>query len=282
MATSDYLNQITGGMAGGSPSASSTPAPSSSSYNKYRPTGFGLDSSKKKNDSKYQTEPSRILDVKNVKKWESKVPQSGLVWNPNVGQYVFRDASGNLKKTSDFGTAFNALGLTEENPAEAMIARNQNFDLKGAAVQFNPKTNSYMFRDPASGKIMTSPSLTTAYNILNPRPVTTPVDPTVRPDIILPNGTRLKDTGATPPIGYRPTADSPQYYQPVYRPTHVNRAREGYSLFQQPMSGGIGEITTPFNPQNPEAAAAPAEQGMAYGGLAGIGALSSPFRRSRG
>jgi hypothetical protein len=144
---------------------------------------------------------------------------------------------------------------------------------------------------------MTSPSLTTAYNILNPRPVTTPVDPTVRPDIILPNGTRLKDTGATPPSGFRPTADSPQFYQPVYKPTRVDRAREGYSLFQQPLSGGIGEITTPFNPQNPreevsimpypfpsssEPAAAPAEQGMAYGGLAGLGALSSPFRRSRG
>lgn len=169
---------------------------------------------------------AQVTNVKNQKSWAKKVPENGVVYDPKSKNYIFKNADGVVQATRDFNTAYSTAGIQEGTASNVTIANNQKFNLKGAAIQYDPKSKSYYFKDPSSGQILNTSNLATAYGILNPKPVTTPTGP--------------KDTGETPEFGTRPSGSDPQFFQPVYNPTFKNYTQSGYSLMGD--QSGLGAL----------------------------------------
>lgn len=245
---------------------------------------------------------SQILDVTNQTKWANKVPQGGVYWDPGTKSYFFRNADGRIQRTANLETAYTAAGIQQGTASDVVVAANQKFNLKGGQVQYDPKSQSYYFKDPATGQLLTTSNIATAYGVLNPK-TSTSEGPA---SIAGPGGSMLNYTGETPESGFRPSGASKQFFQPVYQPTYQNYAREGYSLMGdqsglgalqavlgQNTAGnaaldlsalrprGIGQTANPFaiNPNNYRAAyqTAMSQAQPNYGQFAGLGQLASPF-----
>ena len=242
---------------------------------------------------------SQILDVTNQTKWAKKVPQGGVYFDPGTKSYFFRNADGRVQRTANLETAYTAAGIQQGTASDVVIAANQKFNLGGAQVQYDPKSQSYYFKDPKTGQMLTTSNLATAYGVLNPTSTSTS-------SVSSTNPSGLAATGATPESGFRPSGEGSQFFQPVYQPTYQNYAREGYSLMGdqsglgalqavlgQNTAGnaaldlsalrprGIGQTANPFaiNPMNYRAAyqTAMSQAQPNYGQFAGLGQLASPF-----
>ena len=120
--------------------------------------------------------------------------------------------------------------------SQVVQAANQKFNLGGGAIQYDPKSKSYFFKDPSTGKLLTTSNLSTAYSTLYPA-----AKPAPEGQITTEGGSVLNPTGATPASGMRPTADSPQFYQPVYQTQYQNYTKPGYSLMGD--QSGIGALS---------------------------------------
>lgn len=174
------------------------------------------------------------------------------------GNYYWVDDAGKVQKTADAQTAYGALSKTSTwNAGETSAitqAANQKFNLGGGAIQYDKKSNSYFFKDPESGKILTTSNLATAYNTLYPSQKATTTttagenityDPTKTSTVqntanqvsLMPDGSTVL---GTPQSGFRPTATSPQYYQPVYQTQYQNYTNPGYSLMGD--QSGLGAL----------------------------------------
>lgn len=176
---------------------------------------------------------SQILDVTNQTKWANKVPQGGVYWDPGTKSYFFRNADGRIQRTANLETAYTAAGIQQGTASDVVVAANQKFNLKGGQVQYDPKSQSYYFKDPATGQLLTTSNIATAYGILYPKTTTTSAVSTTNPS-------GLTATGETPESGFRPSGAGSQFFQPVYQPTYQNYAREGYSLMGD--QSGLGAL----------------------------------------
>lgn len=215
---------------------------------------------------------SQILDVaaKNQGLWNKNWSKFGFDANPGVywngTNYIFRDPyTGTFKKTTDLATAYRAAGITageEGSASNPVIAANQNFNLNKGQVTYDNKTKSYYFKDPESGKILTTKDLASAYNVISPS-IGEPG----------PGGSILTNTGETPASGTRPSGLGKQFFQPIYQGQYANYLEPDYNfrpsanygildtvLGQNPagngvgtadlsayMPSGIGQIQTPFS-----------------------------------
>lgn len=79
-------------------------------------------------------------------------------------------------------------------------------------------------------------------------------------------GSNTRFTGATPPSGYRPMGDAPQFYQPVYQPQYMNY-RSPFGGFGG--YGGYGGYGSPFGGFG--------GFGNPYGGFGGFGGYGGGF-----
>lgn len=216
----------------------------------------------------YQTE---IVSVKqnDQNKWAKKVPEGGVYWDEGSKSYYFRDpVSGLIQRTAGFSTAYSAAGIETGTPSDIRIAQNQKFKLGSSPIQYDTNTQTYYFKDPVSGQLLTTSNLATAYGVLYPTTTTPGGDPT---QIAGPGGSSLTYTGETPPSGYRPSATSKQFFQPVYTPAPKDFTTPGYSLMGD--QSGLGALD--YVQQINTAGNAPLDlQGI---GPQGIGAIKNPF-----
>lgn len=230
---------------------------------------------------------SQILEgSKNEQKWaqptnKGKTPallQPGQTLFKD-GNYYWIDGSGKVQKTADLQTAYGALssvqGYNAGDASQVTTAANQKFNLGGAGIQRDSKTGAYYFKDPVSGKLLTTTNLATAYNILYPKVEPTPGQ-TTGPggSTLVPTGGSTTDgstTDGTPASGLRPTATSPQFYQPVYQEQYKSYTNPGYSLMGD--QSGIGALKA-MQGQN---TAGNAALDLSSLGPQGIGQTANPF-----
>jgi len=147
------------------------------------------------------------------------------------GYYYWVGSGNNVQKTKDFNTAYSTAGFkASDTPGQVVVADVQNFNLSGGQIQYDPKTKSYYFKDPKSGKMLTTPDINAAYNILNPKATTT-----TETD---PYGMRSRtETYAS---GTRPDPKGEQFFQPVYQGQSKDFAQPGYSLMGN--QSGLGAM----------------------------------------
>lgn len=174
------------------------------------------------------------------------------------GNYYWVGSDGKVQKTADIKTAYTSSGITAgETPGTITQAANQNFNLRGGQVQFDPKSGSYYFKDPSSGKMLTTTDLSTAYGVLNPAPKPTSVSEE--------NPTGMHSRTETYASGMRPDAKGEQFFQPVYQQQYKDYAQPGYSLMGN--QAGLGAMTA-MQGQNTAGN---------LGALPGIGQTRNPF-----
>lgn len=217
------------------------------------------------------TYSSQILTgSKDEQKWalptnKGKTPailQPGQMLFKN-GNYYWLDNDGKVQKTADVQTAYGTLSKNTNwsagDASQVVQAANQKFNLGGGAIQYDPKSKSYYFKDPSTGKLLTTSNLATAYNTLYPSQTTSTTtttgenityDPTKTSTLqntanqvsLTPDASgNLQAVTGTPESGFRPTATSPQFYQPVYQTQYQNYTKPGYSLMGD--QSGIGALS---------------------------------------
>lgn len=230
---------------------------------------------------------SQILPAStNEQKWTTgnkpKLKPGQMIFEK--GNYYWVGSDGKVQKTADINTAYKTAGFKAgEKAADVVQAATQNYNLKGAQIQYDNKTGAYYFKDPASGKMLTTTDLSTAYGIINPKanpyaPATT--DPGAVSET---NPMGMQVRNETYASGSRPKAIGEQFYQPVYQQQQQNYAQPGYSLMGD--QSGLGALAA-MQGQNTQGTArnygvdmGPVSQYTQFANQAptGIGQTRNPF-----
>lgn len=252
---------------------------------------------------------SQVLPAStNEQKWTTgknpKLKPGQMIFDK--GNYYWVGSDGKVQKTADINTAYSTAGFKAgDKAADVVQAANQKFNLGGGQIQYDNKTGAYYFKDPASGKVLTTTDLSTAYGVVNPKnnPYA-PKDPTT--------GLPAQDPGAvsatnpygmhsrteTYASGMRPDSKGEQFFQPVYQQQYKDYAQPGYSLMgnqaglgaMTAMQGqntagnlgalpGIGQTRNPFSitPSTYAQQFQPQQNFYGQGMYSGMGQMQSPF-----